>query len=137
LAEISDYNQLAREYKTSVEVRGYEIDGYGHVNHAEYIHYMEFARWKLLEEHGINLNSFSNWKAWPVISELKANYIKPCHIGDILEIRTSVEFGSIASISFFQKVYRENELTFDGYAKVVMINEKGHPTRLPKELSKL
>ena len=34
------------KYKFKTEVRGYELDSYGHVNNAVYVSYAEQARWK-------------------------------------------------------------------------------------------
>jgi len=32
-----------------LKVRHYEVDSYGHVNHADYVHYLETARIEALE----------------------------------------------------------------------------------------
>ena len=38
-----------------LKVRHYEVDGYGHVNHATYLHYLEVARLEALGGLGIPL----------------------------------------------------------------------------------
>jgi acyl-CoA thioester hydrolase len=38
-----------------LKVRHYEVDGYGHVNHASYVHYLETARVEALEAVGLSL----------------------------------------------------------------------------------
>ena len=35
-----------------VRVRNYHLDGYGHVNNARYLEFLEEARWAFFEEHG-------------------------------------------------------------------------------------
>ena len=37
-------------YSLKTEVRGYELDSYGHVNNAVYVSYTEQARWKMLKD---------------------------------------------------------------------------------------
>ena len=37
----------------SVRVRNYHLDGYGHVNNARYLEFLEEARWAFFEEHGL------------------------------------------------------------------------------------
>ena len=34
-------------------VRNYHLDGYGHVNNARYLEFLEEARWTFFEEHGL------------------------------------------------------------------------------------
>jgi len=36
-----------------VRVRNYHLDGYGHVNNARYLEFLEEARWAFFEEHGL------------------------------------------------------------------------------------
>ena len=37
----------------NIRVRNYHLDGYGHVNNARYIEFLEEARWAFFEEHGL------------------------------------------------------------------------------------
>ena len=37
----------------NVRVRNYHLDGYGHVNNARYLEFLEEARWAFFEEHGL------------------------------------------------------------------------------------
>ncbi|MCP1660515.1 acyl-CoA thioesterase [Neisseria perflava] len=36
-----------------IRVRNYHLDGYGHVNHARYLEFLEEARWLFFEQHGL------------------------------------------------------------------------------------
>lgn len=38
------------EHNYPLEVRGYELDSFNHVNNAVYLNYFEAARWKFLED---------------------------------------------------------------------------------------
>ncbi len=39
-------------FEYSLEVRGYELDSFNHVNNAVYVSYMEQARWEVFRETG-------------------------------------------------------------------------------------
>ena len=36
---------------TTIRIRGYHLDGYGHVNNARYLEFLEEARWAYFEQH--------------------------------------------------------------------------------------
>src|SRR5206468_4148735 len=81
---------MSKVYRCTLEVRGYELDSFGHVNHAVYVSYLEHARWKMLGEEGITPAQFDEWKRWPVIGGLELKYLKPTFIGDELDIQSEV-----------------------------------------------
>ncbi len=128
---------MAKSYRASLDVRGYEIDGYGHVNHAVYINYMEYARWKMLEEESIGLKNFTEWKRWPIISAIEMKYLKPCYLGDKLEVRSKVIEHSRARLIIEQEIYRADAPVAKGTVQVVIVNEKGRPADLPTEIARL
>ena len=37
----------------NIRVRNYHLDGYGHVNNARYLEFLEEERWAFFEEHGL------------------------------------------------------------------------------------
>ena len=52
-----------------LKVRYYEVDEYGHVNHANYVHYLETARIDALETVGLSLRSFDFNSPGTAVSE--------------------------------------------------------------------
>jgi YbgC/YbaW family acyl-CoA thioester hydrolase len=127
----------SKTYHCTVDVRGYELDSFGHVNHAVYISYLEHARWKLLEEERIGLKEFNEWKRWPVIAGLEATYLKPTFLGDKLDVRTRLEAAGRTGFFAEQEMYRSDVLVFKGKVRVVIVNENGRPSELPSELTGL
>lgn len=128
---------MAKTYHCNLEVRGYELDSFGHVNHAIYISYLEHARWKMLAEEKITLERFQEWKRWPVIAAIEANYLKPTFLGDQLDIRTKVIEHTKTTFSFEQVIYRKETPVFKAKVRAVMVNEKGRPAELPSQVSRL
>ena len=128
---------MAKSYRCSIEVRGYELDSFGHVNHAVYVSYLEHARWKVLAEEGITLERFAKWKRWPVIARIQLEYKKPVFLGESLEIRTRISDHGKTNFTFEQKIYRGEVVILNAEVLAVMINEKGRPSELPHEIFRL
>lgn len=129
--------QPTKVHTCEIEVRGYELDGYGHVNHAVYVSYLEFARWKALQSVGIGIEDFKRWQRWPVIGHLEASYRKPCFAGDLLRIETQVQEWSRVKFKVRQKIYRGNDLVLEALVTAIIVNELGRPAPLPKEIARL
>ncbi len=134
---------MVKTFHAVIDVRGYELDSFGHVNHGVYASYLEHARWKLLAEEGILRSTFDEWKVWPVVMKLEINYLKPAFIGDTLEILSMHQEHSRTSISFDQAIHRVGagaqaapQLVVQARVKLVMVNEKGRPTHLPEIMAR-
>jgi acyl-CoA thioester hydrolase len=76
-------------FEYSLNVRGYELDSYGHVNHAVYLNYFEQARWELFR--GLDLVTyFKNNELLLVVIEVQARYAREVNLFDEIVIRTRV-----------------------------------------------
>lgn len=128
---------MEKVYRTTIEVRGYELDSYGHVNHAVYIQYLEHARWKMLQDEGITLNHFTQWKCWPVIAGLEVKYLKPTFVGDQLEVETRLIEFRRTGFRLEQKIFRSGTQVLHGVINAVMVNERGRPTAMPQEMERV
>ncbi len=128
---------MGKLYCCAVEVRGYELDSFGHVNHGVYISYLEHARWKMLEEEGITLAKFNEWKMWPVIIGVESHYLKPTYMGDQLEIRTQVVHWDRASFTFEQEIFRGDTIVVKAKIRSVMVDHQGKLVRRPEELNRI
>ena len=125
----------SKTWTCTLHARGYELDGFGHVNHAVYISYLEHARWELLKEEGITLKSFQSWKKWPVIAALEARYLKPVFLDDQLTITTRLTGWTRSKFTFEQEIRRGSDKVFAATVHAVMVNEEGRPTTIPDELT--
>ena len=73
-----------------LKVRHYEVDQYGHVNHAQYVHYLETARVEALDGVGLGLGEMRRQGYLIVAAELSVKYLAPARSGDLLEIVTFI-----------------------------------------------
>ncbi len=123
-----------RFHECALEVRGHELDGYGHVNHAIYVSYLEHARWKMLDEAGIDDAKMKGWGSWPVIAEVQLRYLKPCFRGDALRIETRL--GETSRTSFWAEhaVYRGSDRVLEGKVRIVWVNSEGRAASMHDEL---
>jgi acyl-CoA thioester hydrolase len=128
---------MPKIYRSQVQVRGYELDSFGHVNHAVYVSYCEHARWNLLTEEGITLERFKAWKKWPIIAGIELRYLKPTYLNDLLEIETRVVEFKKSSFTFEQRIHRDGNDVALATVHAVMINEEGRPTGIPDELREI
>jgi acyl-CoA thioester hydrolase len=126
-----------KTYRCSIEVRGYELDSFSHVNHAVYVSYFEHARWKLLSEEEITLEKFNLWKRWPVIGQIEVQYLKPAFMGDTLEIATEILEQGKTNITFQQEIRRADIPIARAKVRSVIVNENGRPSEMPESLAAL
>lgn len=128
---------MSKIYRCQIQVRGYELDSYEHVNHAVYINYLEHARWQLLNEEGITLARLNEWKRWPVIAEIHVRYVKPAFMGETLDIETQITSIRRVAFTMEQRIYRQGTLILEAKISSVTVNEKGKPDELPEEFKNL
>ena len=65
----------------NIRVRNYHLDGYGHVNNARYLEFLEEARWTFFQEHDL----LSELKGiMLVVARVDIRYRRPAVDGDIL-----------------------------------------------------
>ncbi len=127
---------MGKTYRCEFEVRGYELDSFGHVNHAVYLSYLEHARWKLLEEEGITLKVFQGWKRWPVIAHVDVQFVRPTYMGDKLEIRTQINEHGKTNFIAEQTIFRGETIVLKAKIRIVTVNEQGRPAELPEDLAR-
>lgn len=59
----------------TLEVQGYNLDSFGHVNNAVYLNYMETGRWKFLKDNDI-LDYLMERELYLVVIETSIRYIR-------------------------------------------------------------
>ena len=81
---------MGQPARLQLKVRHYEVDPYGHVNHAQYVHYLEVARIEALEALGLSLPDMRRQGYLILAADLSVKYLAPARSGDTLEIVTYV-----------------------------------------------
>lgn len=130
-----------REFFREVTVRSYELDAFGHVNHAVYLNYLELARFDALEEGGFPPSTLAE-HGWAIhVVRIEADYLKPCVQGQLLRIRTQMERFRNTSMTLTQEIRRVTDgpdasPAVRARVTTVWMGENGRPVRIPESARK-
>jgi acyl-CoA thioester hydrolase len=124
-----------RVFETEVVVRSYDLDSFGHVNHAVYLNYLEAGRFDALREGGLS-RAVMTENGWGVyVVRLVIDYLKEAHMDDRLVVRTRLAGFRRSSMVLSQEVARPREDDVDVIARAevhaVWVGETGRPIRIP------
>jgi YbgC/YbaW family acyl-CoA thioester hydrolase len=78
------------QHLTSITVRGYELDSYGHVNNAVYLQYLEQARWMYMKENNL-LDKVKEEELLLVVTETHIRYMREANLFDELSVETTMK----------------------------------------------
>ena len=120
---------------TTIKVRIYHCDSYGHVNNARYLEFLEEARWNwlqpLIDNGAIDTSKYSF-----VLVNLCIAYRSPLVAGDIAEVKVGIpEFGN-ASMKLKQEIWNKSKDKIASEAEVsfvILNNETGRPIPITEE----
>ncbi len=125
------------KYTYKTEVRGYELDSYGHVNNAVYLSYTEQARWKILRNAGL-LKSFLNKNLLLVVTETNIRYMRELELFDEMEILTTIKIEA-PYLVFNHEILNltDNNKAAKAEVKTLLIDKDRIPQDIPEELISL
>lgn len=122
--------------ETVITVRSGEIDSFGHVNHAVFLHYFEHARYEALEAAGFRwpLLQENDWQIYVV--RIEVDYVAQARRGDTLRVKTWAEDFRRTTMILAQEIVRDDGpsgLTVVARARVtaVWIGPDRRPMRVP------
>lgn len=76
--------------RVQLRVRGFHLDGYGHVNNARYLEFMEEGRWDFFDQHPQMIKELQQAGRAFVVVNLNIDYLAAARHGDDLEIMTGI-----------------------------------------------
>ena len=125
------------KYSFKTEVRGYELDSYGHVNNAIYVNYTEQARWEILKEAGL-LDSFLKRNLLLVVAETNIRYMRELKLFDQVEIESTIKFEA-PYLVFYQDINNltDNLKSAKAIVRTLLIDKERIPQDIPEELLSL
>ena len=125
-------------FRLNFDVRDYECDMIGIVNHAIYLHYLEHARHLFLKEQGVDFAALTTRGIHMVAIRVELDYLHPLRSGDQFFVGVNIERASRLRFCFFQDIFRLPDDQPIVRAKVIgtVINQKGRP-QWPAELAHL
>ena len=119
--------------KCSLKVRTYECDSYGHVNNANYLNYLEFARYEFLKDVGFNYEAMINAGFGIYVARIEIDYKKPAIADDELILKSwPIKKGMVSGI-IAQEIWRGEELLAAAKVTWAFVDSKGSPAKLPPQ----
>ena len=117
-------------------VRTYECDSYGHVNNANYLNYLEFARCEFLRDVGFDYAVMVKAGYGIYVAKIEIDYIKPAFAEDALLIKSwPAKKGAVSGV-IGHEIWRNNELLAKAKITWAFVDSKGQPTKIPPEWDK-
>ncbi len=123
--------------ETEIEVRSYELDSFGHVNHAVFLNYLEHGRFDLLRAVGIPPESLPERGLGVYVVRLEIDYVKEARVGNRLLVRSRAEEFRRTTMVLVQEIVLASEPdTVLARARVtaVWVGPDRRPTRVPVEV---
>ncbi|MGD9897623.1 MAG: acyl-CoA thioesterase [Calditrichaceae bacterium] len=121
-------------FQTSLKVRSYECDMYGHVNNATFLNYLEYGRVELLDKLGYSLDSLKAEGFLLPIIKIEIEYKQQVILGDHLTISVEWESRGRSSATFRQNILKDssNMLVASAIVTWVATDLTGTPIQIPQ-----
>lgn len=112
-----------------------DVDLAGIVYYANYLRYVERARTEWVRGLGIDQVLMKAERGIVfAVRRVEADYLKPAHFDDVLEVETALTDLGAARAKLRQDVVRQGELLFRAEVTLVALTLAGRPTRFPHEI---
>jgi len=118
-------------HRTSITVRGYELDSYGHVNNAVYVQYLEQARWVFMKDKDL-LKRIYDAELFLMVTETHIRYVREANLFDELIVETTMK-AEKPYLVFRQKILNEKTGIVLSRAEVttIFVNQERMPLDIP------
>jgi len=119
--------------ESSLQVRTYECDSYSHVNNANYLNYLEFARCQFLKDVGFDYQKAVKSGYGVYVARVEIDYKKPAFLDDILVIKTRPAKKGAVSGVLAQEIWRGDDLLAVAKVTWAFVDSRGAPVKIPAE----
>lgn len=121
-------------FSTELDVRDYECDLQGIVNHARYLHYFEHARHQMLLGVGMDFAELTAKGLFLVVFRIEVDYRVPLKSRDSFVARSNIQRMSKLRFIINQEIFRHPDELSCVKAKVIgtTITREGKPIFVPE-----
>lgn len=122
------------KFTFDIQVRGYELDSFGHVNNAVYVNYLEQARWDILKTRGW-YSFFKQNNLFLVVIENNLKYIRELIMFDQITVVSTYEKKD-PYLMFYQDIIRKKDgvKVLKSIVKTLIVDNERIPHDLPNEI---
>ena len=128
---------MIKEFIYTVKVYYEDTDSGGVVYYANYLKFLERAR-----SEAINLLGFKNKDLikkngiFIIVKSCNIDYKKSAVLEDKLVVKSLIKSVSKTSFYMKQNIYRDEKIITEAEIRLVSVNKKGKPVKIPEKLSK-
>ncbi len=123
--------ELEKTFKYTFQVRGYELDSFGHVNNATYLNYLEQARWEIVQKLDL-LKFFEETGNFLVVIEAHIKYINELTIFNNAIVKTKM-YRKGFYVEFKQNIFDENSKKIaKATIKCLFVDKQRNPNDIPE-----
>lgn len=119
---------------TTLKVRFYELDPYGHANHSAYVQWFEAARVETLAEVGWPIDKMLADGLAVVVTKLRTEFIRSALLGDELTISSTLGESRRVTAEWHQEMHRDDALVARQSVEIAALTREGKPRRWPEGL---
>ena len=95
-----------------------DTDSGGVVYHTKYIAFCERARSEMFFQNGVKCE-----KDGFVVRDLQATFFSPARLGDLVEVKTTINSIKRSFVNITQKIYKDETLLFEAKIKLVFLKD--------------
>ena len=118
-----------------VRVYYQDTDAGGIVYHANYLDFAERSRWEMIRSIGYDCLELQEVESMLfVVKRIEIDYLNPARLGDMIEVRTSVEKVGGASLNVHQSMTLGGKNLANLRIRLGCVDPTAKPRRMPKGL---
>ena len=124
-------------FERSFRVRFYECDAYNHVNHANYVRYMQEAAMDASASVGFDADYYYRLGHYWLVCQTGITYLRPLTFGDTVTVKTWVaDFRRATSRRLYElRIADSGEIAAEGFTDWVYVDSETHrPASVPDEM---
>ncbi|HNC94605.1 MAG TPA: thioesterase family protein [Myxococcota bacterium] len=107
-----------------VQVMSTHVDLFGHLNHARYLEYLEWARFAWAAHHGFPIEKMVEEGYGPAIVRANVTWRRECRLGDKLRVTVQPLSARRGIGKLHQEVWKGEELCLEAEMSFVMFDLK-------------
>lgn len=121
----------------TVQARSYELDSFGHLNHAVYLNYFEHARFETLAAGGFPVSSITARGEGVHVVRVEVDYRRELMLGEALAVSTALAEMRNSSMTLHQVAYRPgspDHVYAQARVVAVWVGPDRRPMRIPEDV---
>ena len=128
---------MGKDFTHTIKVYYEDTDSGGVVYYSNYLNFLERARTEMINSLGLsNIKLLNEHNTLIIVKSCNIEYMKPAKLEDNLQIYSSIESLNKASFIIIQNIKKNDDIIVKAKLKLVTVNKKGKPIKIPADLIK-